>query len=112
MLRVWWGVRGIIHWKILPDGCTVTADLYCQQLKRVVAKLKGKQDRIYLLHDNATLHLAKSTRQKLLSLEWITIPHPPYSPDLLSSVPFSLQLFKGEKIQRREPDQNRSPQLL
>ena len=82
MLSVWWGVRGIIHWEILADGCTITADLYCQQLDRLAAKLKGKQDRIYFLHDNATPHLAKSTRQKLLSLEWLTIPHPGYSPDL------------------------------
>ena len=82
MLSVWWGVREIIHWEILLDVCTVTADLYCQQLNRVAAKLKGKQDRIYLLHDKARLHVAKSTRQKLLSLGWITIPHPPYSPDL------------------------------
>ena len=82
MLSVWLGVRGIIHWEILPDGCTITADLYCQQLNRVAAKLKGKQDRIYFLHDNARPHVAKSTHQKLLSLGWITIPHPPYSPDL------------------------------
>ena len=82
MLSVWWGVRGIIHWEFLPDGCTITTDLYCQQLNRVAAKLKGKQDRIYFLHDNARSHVAKSTRRKLLSLGWITIPHPPYYPDL------------------------------
>ena len=40
MLSVWWGVREIIHWEILPDGCTITADLYYQQLNRVAAKLK------------------------------------------------------------------------
>ena len=116
MLNVWWGVRGIIHWEILPDSCTITADLYCQQLNRVAAKLKGKQDRIYFLHDNARPHVAKSTHQKLLSLEWITIPHPPYSPDL---APTDYHLYRSlsnylreKKIQRREPDQNGSPQLL
>jgi len=25
--------------------------------------------------------MAKSTREKLLKLGWITVPHPPYSPD-------------------------------
>ena len=116
MLSVWWSVRGIIHWEILPDGCTITADLYCQQLDRVAAKLKGKQDRIYVLHDNARRHVAKSTRHKLLSLGWITIPHIPYSPDL---PPTDDHLYRSlsnylmeKKIQRREPNQNGSPQLL
>ena len=46
MLSVWWGAKGIIYWELLPDGCTVTADLYCQQLDRVAQKFKGKQDRV------------------------------------------------------------------
>ena len=46
MLSVWWGIKGIIYWELLPDGCTVTADLYCQQLDRVAQKLKGKHDRV------------------------------------------------------------------
>lgn len=92
MLSVWWGVKGIIHWEILPAGCTITADLYCQQLDRVAAKLHGKQDRVYFLHDNARPHVAKSTREKLLKLGWITIPHPPYSPDL---APTDYHLFRS-----------------
>jgi histone-lysine N-methyltransferase SETMAR len=92
MLSVWWGVKGTIHWEILPAGCTVTADLYCQQLDRVAAKLHGKQDRIYFLHDNARPHIAKSTREKLLKLGWITLPHPPYSPDL---APTDYHLFRS-----------------
>jgi histone-lysine N-methyltransferase SETMAR len=51
-------------------------------LDHVAAKLQGKQDRIYFLHDNATPHIAKSIREKLLKLGWVTVPHPPYSPDL------------------------------
>ena len=92
MLSVWWSVRGVIHWELLPSGCTVTADLYCQQLDRVARKLKGNQDRIYFLHDNARPHVAKSTREKLLQLGWITIPHPPYSPDL---APTDYHLFRS-----------------
>ena len=82
MMNVWWGVNGIIHWEILSSGCTMTADLSCQQVDRVTGKFKGKQDRIYYLHDNARLHIAKSTREKLLKLEWIPVAHPPYSSDL------------------------------
>jgi histone-lysine N-methyltransferase SETMAR len=40
------------------------------------------QDRIYFLHENARTHIAKSTCEKLLKLGWVTVPHPPYSPDL------------------------------
>ena len=54
-------------------------DRYCQQLDRVAEKLKGKQDRIYFLHGNARFHVAKSTRQKLLDLEWTTVSYPSYS---------------------------------
>ncbi|CAF0886731.1 unnamed protein product [Adineta ricciae] len=100
MLSVWWVVKGIIHWDILPIGCIVTVDLYCQQLDRVVAKLHGKQDRIYFPHDNARPHVAKLTHKKLLKLEWITLPHPSYSPDLApTDYHFfrSLSNYLGEK---------------
>ena len=99
MLSVWWGVNGIIHWEIPPNGCTITADLYCQQLDRVVEKLKGKQDRIYYLHDNARPHVAKSTCEKLLKLGWITIPHLRYSPDL---IPTDYHLFRSLSHNLRE----------
>ena len=92
MLSVWWGIKGVIHWEVLPNGYAITADLYCQQLDRVAEKLKGKQDRVNFLHDNARPHVAKSTREKLLKLGWITIPHPPYSPDL---APTDYHLFRS-----------------
>jgi hypothetical protein len=81
MLSVWWGVRGIIYWELLPTGCAINADLYCQQLDRVAAKFQGKQDRIYFLHENARLHIANSTRENLLKLGRVTVPHPPYYPN-------------------------------
>jgi histone-lysine N-methyltransferase SETMAR len=92
MLSVWWGIKGVILWEILPNGCTITADPYCQQLDRVAEKLKGKLDRVYFLHDNARPHIAKSTREKLLKLGWITVPHLPYSPDL---APTDYHLFRS-----------------
>ena len=36
--------------------------------------------------------MAKSTREKLLQLGWLTIPHPPYSPDL---APSDYHLFRS-----------------
>ena len=94
MLSVWWSVRGIIHWEILSDGCTITADLYCQQLNRVAAKLKGKQDRIYFFARRCQIRRSKVDTSKVIKPR---MDH--YSPSTLlsrfgsnrlSSVPFSL----------------------
>ena len=92
MLSIWWGVKAIIHWELLPHGCTIAAELYCQQLDRLTQKLNGKQVRIYFLHDNARPHVAKSTRQKLLELGCITVPHPRYPSDL---APTDYHLFRS-----------------
>lgn len=82
MLCVWWNIRGVIHWELMPENTTITSQVYCEQLDRLAAKLKKKQDKIYFLHDNARPHVAKLTNLKLLELGWTVIPHPPYSPDL------------------------------
>jgi histone-lysine N-methyltransferase SETMAR len=68
-------------------------------LDRVAQKLKGKQDRICFLHDNARHHVAKSTREKLLKLGWVTIPHLPYSLDL---APTDYHLFRSLSKHLRE----------
>ena len=99
LLSVWWGVQGITYWELLPNGYTINSDLYCQQLDRVAEKLKRKQDRVYFLHDNARPHVSKQTREKLLELGWITIPHPPYSPDL---APTDYHLFRSLSNYLRE----------
>jgi histone-lysine N-methyltransferase SETMAR len=99
MLSVWWGLKGIIYWEILPSVCNITADLYCQQLNRVAPKLQGKQDRIYFLHDSTRPHIAKSNREKMLKLGWVTVPHPPYSPDL---APTDYHLYRSMSDYLRE----------
>ena len=33
MLYVWWNFEGVIHWEFVPNGHTVDADLYSQQLE-------------------------------------------------------------------------------
>jgi hypothetical protein len=49
MVSVWWGIKGVIHWELVPTGTTVDADVYCDQLDRVAAKLQGKQKKVYFL---------------------------------------------------------------
>ena len=99
MLSVWCSVREISHWKLLPNGSNITTDLYSQQLDCIAAKLYGKQDRIYFLHDNARFHVAKSTREKLLKFRWVIISHPPYSPVL---APTDYHLYRSLSDYLRE----------
>lgn len=92
MLSIWWCMTGPIHWELLPTNTTVTADVYCKQLEAVAAKVCGKMDRVFYLHDNARPHVAKTVRQKLLEIGWTTLPHPPYSPDM---APTDYHLFRS-----------------
>ncbi len=43
-------------------------------MDRVAAKLQGRQDKIYFLHDNVKSHIAKSRREKLLEPGWTVVP--------------------------------------
>ena len=88
MLSVWWGVRGIYHWELLPENTIITAGVYTEQLQRLAAKvdqLRPKLDRVLLLHDNARPHVARTTQLKILRFGWEVLPHAPYSPDLAPS---------------------------
>lgn len=88
MIIVFWSMAGIIHYDFLNFGETVTAELYCRQLDHCHEKLKQKHPALVnrnhplLLHDNARPHVAKLTLQKLQELNYETLPHPPYSPDI------------------------------
>lgn len=91
LLCVWWNSTGIVHFEILEQGQTVTADLYCQQLERLNQALIVKHPAlvnrkgVILQHDNARPHSAKQTQQKIRDLGWELLPHPPYSPDISPS---------------------------
>ena len=102
MLSVWWSVRGVEYWKLLPDNTTVTAEVYCAQLDKLKVKIEmsyPSREEIYFLHDNARPHTAKSTRDKLLDFGWELLPHPPYSPDL---APTDYYLFRSLSNHLRE----------
>ena len=38
MLSVWWGIKGVIHWELLPTGTNINANIYCAQLSQVAKK--------------------------------------------------------------------------
>lgn len=88
MVTVWWSKAGLIHHNFLNPGETITSDTYCQQidemhenLRRLFPALVNRKGPI-LLHDNARPHVSMMTRQKLHTLRYETLDHPPYSPDL------------------------------
>ncbi|KAK6748554.1 hypothetical protein RB195_001280 [Necator americanus] len=88
MLSVLWGVHRIYCFELLPNNTTVTAEVYCAQLRRLADKIHKehpKLDSFRLLHDNPRHHIAKKSSQKILELGWEVLAHPPYSPDLAPS---------------------------
>ena len=98
MLCVWWDCQGVIHWELLNNGQTVTAEVYIQQLTRVQEQLIKKRPalinfkRVTFLHDNARPHTAKITQEFLDKLGWDVLSHPPYSPDI---APSDYHLFRS-----------------
>ncbi|GFU63328.1 histone-lysine N-methyltransferase SETMAR [Trichonephila clavipes] len=83
--------RQVVHYELLPTDQTVTADLNSQQLERVQQALHQKEPElvnrkgVLLLHDNARPHVARVARKTIQQLDWETLCHHPYSPDLASS---------------------------
>lgn len=95
MMCVWWDVCGVIMMELLPSNTTVNKELYCEQLDRLSTKIKELRpqiDRVRYQHDNAPAHRARMTSEKLASLGWELLPHPPYSPDL---APSDYHLFRS-----------------
>lgn len=98
MLSVWWDVKGIVYMDFLGTKETINAAKYQQQIDRVYEALKEKRPRmvnrneVYYHQDNARPHTAKSTIEKIASLGWKLVPHPPYSPDI---APCDFYLFRS-----------------
>ena len=91
LLSVWWDCKGIIHFETLKPGHAINAKVYCEQLDRLAAEIKKKRPslvnrrQVFLQHDNARPHTARITREKIKSLGWKEVRHPPYSPDIAPS---------------------------
>jgi hypothetical protein len=73
----------------VPDGHTINAEVYSQQLEKMYTILLEKypalvnRKRVLLQQDNAHPHTAKKTLQKIEELEGIELlPYPVFSPDL------------------------------
>lgn len=87
LATVFFDFKGVSHIDFLYKRRTVNAAYYCQLLDETKLAYRRKRRtspirNIILLHDNARLHTAAQTRQKIEDLFWNTLEHPPYSPDL------------------------------
>jgi len=66
LLCIWWDQEGVLHYELLPRNQTITAEVYCEQLRRLEKAIKEKRPRmknVILLHDNARPHVAQMTKQ-------------------------------------------------
>ena len=77
MLCSWWDQKGLLYYELLKPGETVDAGRYRQQLinlnHALIEKLTEwarRHGRVILLHDNASSHTAKSTKETIKALEW------------------------------------------
>jgi hypothetical protein len=99
--HVFFDHRGIVHYEITPAGQTVNQDFYLAVVKRLLDAVRRKRPEMWtvgswlLHHNNAPAHTALLGRQFLAKHSILTLPQPPYSPDLSPSTFF---LFPKLKI--------------
>uniref|UniRef100_A0A8R1EED8 HTH_48 domain-containing protein n=1 Tax=Caenorhabditis japonica TaxID=281687 RepID=A0A8R1EED8_CAEJA len=102
LLSCFWDAKGMLYYELLPQGRTVNATTYSNHLASLALALREKRPRrsaVHLLHDDARPHVTKATQAKLQELNWDTVPHPPYSPDITSS---DYHLFRPLKLFLKE----------
>lgn len=67
MVNVWRSSAGVGHYKFIKQGSSITAEIYCNQLDKMMLKLKGKQPRLVnrptpiLVLDNAGPYATRMT---------------------------------------------------
>jgi transposase len=87
-----------VHHEFAPEGQTVNTEFDCR-LREDIQRKRPEMWRAvnWLLHDdNAPSHRALVRREFLAHNSIITLPHPPYSPDL---APCDFFLFPKVKLQ-------------
>ncbi|KAK6745629.1 hypothetical protein RB195_012007 [Necator americanus] len=92
LLFIWWSVHGVEYWELPAEGCTVTADVYIEQLRNLTANLENarlQQHEIYFRHENARSHIARTTKVEVM-LDHFTTPTVFPGPGSLQLPPFFL----------------------
>ncbi len=122
MLILFHDAYGVIYLEFLPRGETITADFYCDVLRRLKEQIRRKHPglwqhdddgyrRVLLHHDNATPHTAVPTLALLGESGINMVAHPAYSPDLapcdFAIFPFLKKQLRGIKFQNIQEVQDR-----
>ncbi|GFY00533.1 histone-lysine N-methyltransferase SETMAR [Trichonephila clavipes] len=73
LLCIWWDLKGIIYYELLPYDQTINSDLYCLLLGRLKLTIDQKRPelanrRVVLHPDNVRPHTSVVTHQKLWEL--------------------------------------------
>ena len=90
IVAVWWSAASLIQYSFPNPSEIITSEKYAQQIDETHWKLPCLQLALVnrkgpiILHDNAWLHVPQPVLQELNKLGYVVLPHPPYSPDLLS----------------------------
>ncbi|KAJ4428902.1 hypothetical protein ANN_25896 [Periplaneta americana] len=88
MLEVFFDSQGLIHHEFIPEGHTVTKELYVEILRRLRDAVRRKRPEKWvennwlLMHDNSPAHRAIIVKNFLARHNITALDHPPYSPDL------------------------------
>jgi len=92
MLCIWWDVNGVLYYELLQTSETVNTDCYKLLLQRLNENInlkrpfKGNDRRpVKLLNDNSRSDIARSVKNKLVSLDWEVMQHPADSPYIAPS---------------------------
>jgi hypothetical protein len=107
MLIVFWGIRGITHYCWLPEDSTLDSSFLCEEVLSPIAEklqvsLSKTRKPFTLIHmDNARVHIAHVTQQKLEVSRFERALQPPHSPDIAPSDFFLFGWLKAER-ERRE----------
>ncbi|KAE9417931.1 hypothetical protein Angca_003249, partial [Angiostrongylus cantonensis] len=84
-----WSAAGLIYYSSFNPSKTTTPEKYYQQINEMHRKLEQQLPALVsrkepiIPHDNAWLGVTEPALQKTNELTYETLPHPPYSPDLL-----------------------------
>ncbi|GFV74843.1 uncharacterized protein TNCV_1040811 [Trichonephila clavipes] len=98
MLMIFFDKNGVVHLEFVPEGQTVNGAFYVEVLKKLKRRVNGVRPEIStnwkLHHDNAPSHTFFVVTEHLTKNGIVTIPQPPYSPDLAPADFFFFPIVK------------------